>query len=200
MDTVRDSTLLTLPAPVVLASASPARRRLLAQLVERFHVLPSHVPERAPAGMPPADVPAYLAGLKARAVARLRPDALVIGADTIGVCEGRILGKPRDRADGVRMLRMLCRAAHEVLTGLCLLTPDGRERTLTVSTSVRMHSLSDVEIERLVDLPGALQAAGAYCLQKADPNVESLDGSASNVMGLPLEALRCVLVELCPQV
>jgi nucleoside triphosphate pyrophosphatase len=195
METVRSTALLALPVPVVLASASPTRRRLLAQVVARFDVVPSHVPERTPAGMPPEDVPAYLAGLKAHSVSHMRRRALIIGADTIGICEGRILGKPRDRADGVRMLRMLCRAAHEVLTGLCLLTPDGRERTLTVSTRIRMRRLGDAEIERLVDLPGALQAAGAYCLQEVDPNVESIDGSASNVMGLPLEALRAALRE-----
>jgi nucleoside triphosphate pyrophosphatase len=125
----------------------------------------------------------------------MRRRALIIGADTIGICEGCILGKPRDRADGVRMLRMLCRAAHEVLTGLCLLTPDGRERTLTVSTRIRMRRLSGAEIERLIDSPGALQAAGAYCLQEDDPNVKSIVGSASNVMGLPLEALRVALRE-----
>jgi len=198
MDANEQSAPLALPARVVLASASFARRQLLAQVVTRFDVVPSHVPEVAPADMAPGDVPAHLARLKARDVARIRPDALVIGADTLGLCAGRMLGKPRDRADGVRMLHMLCRAPHEVVTGLCLVAPDGRERTITVSTRIRMRRLSDAQIERLVDLPGALQAAGAYCLQEDDPNVESLAGSESNVMGLPLEALRRVLGELYP--
>ena len=96
------------------------------------------------------------------------------------------------------MLRALCRHPHRVVTGLYLVAPDGRERGLCSVSTVRMKRLSPRNIERLAAEPGALQRAGAYALRPADPNVASLEGSASGVMGLPVEQLRQVLLDLYP--
>lgn len=188
-----------MPAPVVLASASPVRRELLSELVDRFEVLPADIDEEAPGISDPRRLTLALARAKARAVASWRSDALVIGADTLAWCAGEVIGKPVDRVDGVRILHKLATSPHSVITGLWLVAPDGREVSDCVSTELRMRRLSDETIQRLVDLPGALDAAGAYRLQDDDPNVIGIEGSASNVKGLPLDELRELITELYPQ-
>ena len=131
---------LSRPPSLVLASASPRRRELLAQLGIAFTVLPSHIPEEHPPG-PPAEAIAAVALAKARAVARrLGPErgpAVVLGADTEVVLDGRLLGKPRDAADAARMLRALRGRVHEVITGVALVGGAGREEATAVTTRVR---------------------------------------------------------------
>jgi septum formation protein len=128
----------------------------------------------------------------------MRPEALVIGADTVAWCSGEIIGKPADRADAVRILTLMTSSVHSVVTGLWLVTPDGREASDCVSTELKMRDLSQDQIEVLVDLPGALDAAGAYRIQDEDPNIVSLRGSVTNVKGLPLGELRALITELYP--
>jgi septum formation protein len=183
---------------VVLASASPARCRLLRELVAVFEVVRPDVDESEAAQDEPRTATVRLAEAKARRVAAMRPGALVIAADTMVVCGGRVIGKPSDRRDAIRILEVLTSSPHRVVTGLFVLAPDGRERSSCVETGLRMRRMSRQEIERYVDGPGALERAGVYALQEDDPNVKELKGSPSAVMGLPLEELSRILREFYP--
>jgi len=132
-----------------------------------------------------------LAALKARAVARTRPEAIVIGADTAVWCNGRLIGKPRDRADAVSILTLLTQSPHLVISGLALVWPCcGLELVGSDATRVHMRRATPKEIEDYVASGEADGKAGAYAIQeKGDRFVESLEGSFSNVVGLPLELL-----------
>jgi len=188
-----------LPVPVVLASASPQRSGLLKKILAEFEVVAPHLDEGSPGAADAETLARELAEAKARQVAALRPRALVIAADTIVECQGEIIGKPADRADAVRILTKLSSHPHRVITGLCVLAPDGRRRSVVCVARVRMKRLSRAEIEAYVDREEVLGRAGAYGLQELDPNIESLQGSASAVMGLPLEELQSILQSLYPQ-
>jgi len=193
--------VLKVPVPVVLASASSTRRMLMRRVVDEFEVVRPCVAEDAVAAQVQSarSRATALARAKARDVARRCPDALVIGADTLVTCRGEIVGKPRDRADAVRILGLLVRGPHDVVTGLCLVAPDGREVCACVGSRVRMKRLSRERIEAMADAPGALEAAGAYRLEPDDPNVDCLEGSVTGVMGLPLGVLRELLADLYPE-
>lgn len=167
-------------------------------MVTDFEVVRPQVDEAAIHAQTPRELVLEAAEAKARAVARVRPDALVIGADTVVACREGVIGKPVDRADAVRILRRLTRSPHDVLTGLCLVAPDGREVSGCVAATLQMRQMSDAELERLADRPGALDRAGAYELQPDDPNVVHLDGHPTTVMGLPLEELERAFHELYP--
>lgn len=179
------------PPSLVLASASPRRQELLAQLGVAFTVLPSHIPEEHPAA-PPTEAIAAVALAKARAVALLlSPDAraVVLGADTEVVLDGRLLGKPRDAADAARILRELRGRVHEVITGVALVAP-GREEATAVTTRVTMRDYSDAEIEAYVATGEPLDKAGAYAAQGVGGLfIDSIHGSFTNVVGLPLALL-----------
>jgi len=181
---------------VVLASASPQRRRLLGRLIPRFETVEPRVDEEMITGTEPAAVCLRRARAKALEVWSRRPASLVIAADTVVACGGRLMGKPKDLADARRMLRLLTSKPHSVLSGLCVVTPCGRRRLRVVCAQVRMRRFSDEEIDAYVKTDGALERAGVYALQRDDPNVLNLVGSASCVMGLPLEALQEVLHSL----
>ncbi|MFW6118954.1 MAG: Maf family protein [Planctomycetota bacterium] len=190
--------MIELPVPLVLASASETRRRLLARIAREFEVVPPDVEECDLVGKPPEDMVRELARRKARQVARQRPDALVVAADTVAVCDGEIIGKPEDRADALRTLRKLTRRPHRVLTGICVRAADGTERLRCIETEIRMRRLSEEQLRALSERDGALQRAGAYALQPDDPNVVRLEGSETAVMGLPLEELEEMIRELYP--
>jgi septum formation protein len=166
-----------------------------------FTVLPSHVPEEHPPG-PPAEAIVAVALAKARAVARAQgarpgaPPALVLGADTEVVLDGRLLGKPGDRPDAARMLAALRGRTHEVITGLALVAaPPGRgEETAAVTTRVTMGAYTDEEIERYVATGEPLDKAGAYAVQGLGSGlVAAVDGCFTNVVGLPLSTTRSLL-------
>jgi septum formation protein len=190
--------VVDIPAPVVLASSSPVRRELLQRLVRRFEVVVPQVDETAVEGADAPERAMRLAEMKARQVAARRPAAVVIAADTLVVCGEEVIGKPADRADAVRIMRALTHAEHRVTTAFCVLAPDGRRCTLCVVTHLRLRPMSDSEIESYVDSPGALQRAGVYALQPNDPNVLEMRGSASCVMGLPMDELEAVLSQFYP--
>jgi septum formation protein len=134
---------------------------------------------------------------KARAVARewTGGPAVVLGADTEVVLDGRYLGKPRDAADAVRMLRALSGRTHEVVTGLALVdAPSGREETLAVTTRVTMLDASDEDIAAYVATGEPLDKAGAYAVQGLGARlVARVDGCFTNVVGLPVETARWLL-------
>ncbi len=186
---------------LVLASASPRRRELLALLGVPFEVVPADIDETRDAPSPSALVET-LALEKARAVQALHPSAVVIGSDTVVVLDGRILGKPTDAEDARAMLGALRGRAHEVTTGLAVLSPDRAPLVTSVTTVVRMRTYSEVEVGAYVargrvdgqPYDGPLDKAGAYAIQDAVfAPVEATVGCVCSVVGLPLWTVRRLL-------
>jgi septum formation protein len=178
---------------LVLASASPRRRELLARLVPVFGVVPAAVDETLPTPVRPADV-IELALRKARAVAA-RPEVagVVLGADTVVVIDGEPLGKPADAAGARRMLARLRGRVHEVVTGLAAVD-GGREVGRAVVSRVVMGTYDTATIDAYVATGEPLDKAGAYAVQEGGGElVLAVIGSYSNVVGLPLAATRDVL-------
>lgn len=181
---------------LVLASASPRRQELLARLSIPFTVEPSHIPELHPPG-PPAAALAAVALDKARAVARrwTAGRAVILGADTEVVLDGRYMGKPRDATDAVRILSALGGRTHEVITGVALVeAPTGREATTAVTTRVTMAAATQEEIAAYVATGEPFDKAGGYAVQGLGAQlVAHVDGCLSNVVGLPVETTRRLL-------
>jgi septum formation protein len=179
---------------LILASASPRRRELLASLGVPFEVVPSDADETLEA-LPLAEAVARLALRKARLVAGLRPGAVVLAADTIVVIDGRALGKPADPEDARAMLHTLRGRTHEVMTGVAVVDAEtGRHASDTVISHVTMTAYDDAVIEAYVAGGEPLDKAGAYAIQGAGGAlVAGLVGSRSNVVGLPLAATAALL-------
>ncbi len=174
------------PLALVLASASPRRRELLAGQGLSFEVRVSDVPEVPRVGEPAADFTLRVAGDKAAAVAKYVTGAVVVAADTAVVLGARILGKPIDPDDACAMLASLSGNTHEVVTGVCVRGPD-REERFAVRTAVRFRALQPAEIRAYVAGGEPLDKAGAYAIQgSGGAFVEAIFGSYSNVVGLPL--------------
>ena len=186
----------------ILASQSPRRKELLARVVSDFDVRVSHVEEVVPAGLQPQEVVMHLAKIKAEAVAReLRLEQpaqrfAVIGADTVVALDHQIMGKPKDRADCVRMLSALSGREHAVYTGVAVVV-DGRTESFYERTAVRFLPLSDEEINWYASLDEPYDKAGAYGIQGyGSLLVEGICGDYFNVMGLPVASLRRRLLSL----
>ncbi len=176
---------------LVLASASPRRQELLRQCGVAFDVVPPAVSESDPGHLTASEVCLLNAHRKARAVGRLHPNRLILGADTMVVLGARRLGKPEDHAAARRMLGELAGHTHEVITGVCLLALGrDREQLFSESTRVTFRPLSDQQIREYLTRVNPLDKAGAYALQEhGDLIVSGVDGSAANVIGLPVERL-----------
>jgi septum formation protein len=175
---------------LILASASPRRAELLGSLGLRFEVIQSDAVEHDTHPVSPRELALHNAQLKARDVASRHPDALVIGADTIVVLGDAVFGKPSDTAEAWRMLRELSGRNHRVITGVCLITGLGNEeRSFAVETTVRFRELSDADIKGYLAAVNVFDKAGAYAIQEGPPLVAAIEGSYSNVVGLPLERL-----------
>ncbi len=185
---------------IVLASASPRRRDLLTQAGYAFDVVPSDVDEGAFSsdGYTPARYAEILALAKARSVAPRHPDRVVLGADTIVDCEGEVIGKPSDEPDAERITRRLFSRPHEVITGLALIRlADGIEIVRSDVTTVYPRKLSDEQIAGHIAGRTWEGKAGAYAIQETgDEFVDRIEGSFTNVMGLPMELLQHLLEEL----
>ncbi len=186
--------------PLILASESPRRKRLLQELGIEFLVDPSKVDESGEPGLSeePARIAERWAALKAKSVAALHPGSWVLAADTIVVLDGSIFGKPIDRADAVRMLQKLSGRVHDVITGMCLIHPGGGDqRRCSVVTKVRFKNLSIAEIEAYIRTGKPMDKAGAYGIQGIGAFlVRSIEGSYTNVVGLPLcETIEWLLDE-----
>jgi len=179
--------------PWVLASSSPRRRDLLGLLCSNFEVIPSQIEEFQRPGESPIQMVQRLAKEKAIAVHNSRPESLVIGADTVVVCEGQILGKPGSPDEARAMLQKLSGRTHEVMTGLCVL----KGETVAVDaarTLVRFSLLSVEEIEDYLATGEPFDKAGAYATQgKAARFVETIEGCFFNVVGLPVSLLYRML-------
>ena len=171
-----------------LASRSPRRAELLRTLGVAFAVLDLEVDEAVVPGEAPAAYVSRLAQAKAAAGRATMPSpAPVLAADTTVVVDTEILGKPRDRADGMRMLGRLAGRAHTVLTGVSLALPDGAQQSVTVTTTVFMRPLKPAEIDAYWASGEPLDKAGGYAVQGlGGAFVTRLEGSYSNVVGLPL--------------
>ncbi len=190
------STLAPAPdATIVLASASPQRRRLLQSAALPVRVVPPQVDETLAAPAAPEQAVVLLARRKARAVAgRLGRGRWIVAADTGMLLDGELIGKPADRAAARRILRRLAGAEHRVLTGVALVTPAGALDTALARTEVTFAALGDRELEWYLDSGEWRGAAGGYRLQgRAGLLVTALRGSCSNVVGLPLETIYRML-------
>lgn len=177
---------------LILASASPRRLDLLRELGLDFEVIIGKAEEIQPEHLTPHEICQINAYRKARAVAKKHPDALVLGADTIVCLGGQVFGKPANRTEASRMLGQLQGRRHEVVTGVCLiLLRRHRQKLFAVSTSVTFRPLSNPDIQKYLARINPLDKAGAYAIQeRGEMVVETIEGSFSNVVGLPLERLR----------
>lgn len=185
--------------PLILGSGSPRRRDLLAQAGLAFEVLAADIDESALPGEAPRALAERLARQKASAVAlRLgtAPRRFVLGADTIVVVDGDVLGKPVDPEDAVRLLSRLVGRVHDVVTGVALVASDAPERadTRVVASRVSMRRASEAEIRRYVATGEPLDKAGAYAAQGDGRRfIESIQGSETNVIGLPMDETLALL-------
>ena len=199
---------MDLAAVLLLASASPARRRLLQQAAIAHRVQVSGVDEQAIQHPEPADLVLLLAQAKARAVRRLldQPSdadiSLVLGCDSVLVYGGEVFGKPNNAAEAIERWRLMAGGWGELHTGHCLLAGPGAaaagpaERLRTVSTRVQFAPLSELEIANYVASGEPLQCAGGFALEgRGGALVERIEGCFSNVIGLSLPLLRRWLVE-----
>lgn len=177
---------------LILASNSPRRRELLAQINAHFEVEPSLYEER-PSGLSAKETALAFAEGKAKEVLSRRAGCIVLGADTVVCLDGKPLGKPPTEKAAAEMLRSLRGRDHEVFTGVCLAGEDfclkGAERTL-----VHCYPLSDEEIAAYIASGSPMDKAGAYGIQDG-VLVQSYEGSYTNVVGLPLELVRSLLKE-----
>ena len=180
--------------PLLLASASPRRHDLLREAGIAFEVVSVHVTELGAAsapGLTPAQLAEANAQLKARAATA---GDWVLGADTVVGLKGRIFGKPGSLDEAREFLRALSGCTHEVITGCALVGPEGREVVFHEITRVTFRALADATIARYLAVVPVLDKAGAYGLQeKGEWLVERVEGSPSNVIGLPMEKLLPVL-------
>jgi len=182
---------------IILASASPRREALLQALWVEHRVIPSLVDEADPLpGTTTASHAETLALRKAAEVAARVGEGLVLGADTIVECGGRLLGKPKDRDEAHRFLRLLSGRSHLVVTGLALVqASDGRTEVGHEVTEVRMRALTGEEINAYVQTGEPFDKAGGYAIQgAAEAFIEGIKGSFTNVVGLPLGRLRTLLL------
>jgi septum formation protein len=179
---------------LILASSSPRRRDLLSSLGLQFQVVPAELAEIPSPHEAARDFAVRVAEKKALVVGTEYPHAWVIGADTIVAVEGEILGKPRDREDAKRMLQRLANREHVVLTGYVLLNlTEGKKLRGVEETRVKINALEEREIEWYINTGEPFDKAGGYAIQgKGAFMVEWIEGSYTNVVGLPL----CQLIRL----
>lgn len=177
---------------LILASASPRRKELLAGLNIPFEVrLIDGIDETYPSELPTDEVPLYISQKKAAAYkANISPHNIVLTADTVVVCNEQILGKPIDEADARRMLQMLSGKTHRVITGVTLLV-EGNSKSFSVATDVTFKPLSAAEIDYYIRTFKPFDKAGAYGIQEwiGYIGVTAINGSYFNVMGLPVQRI-----------
>ncbi len=189
--------MIKLNRPLVLASGSPRRKELLECAGLSFEVM--EVPAEEEDGVDPSLPPGEGAGRRALAkaawAAARRPDAVVLGADTIVVLEGEVLGKPSDAAGAREMLLRLSGRTHRVITGFAIVS-GGEARTRLVETEVGFRALDAASIGRYVESGEPMDKAGAYAIQGAGGGfIDRVSGSYTNVIGLPLPEVLAALAE-----
>ena len=184
------------PPPLILASGSPRRRELLAQLGVPFEVVTALIEEHEDPATDPRAMVAHNAALKADWVAARRPEALVLGADTTVFVDGLALNKPRDAAEARTMLRRLSGRVHTVFTGLALRqAATGLKIDEGVASEVTFRVLDEATIEAYLARVHTLDKAGGYAIQEhREMIVAGHTGSLTNIVGLPVETVRQLLV------
>ncbi len=192
-----------LPFRLILASASPARRYLLARASYSFDVIPSNVDEPKGEGFStPQSLVAHIAWLKAEAVARQtrgQGPTVILAADSLGWYEGEPIGKPADAADARRILGTLMGSTHELWTGVCLwIQPGDMQIAWQEVSRVVMSVLPAGDLDAYIAAGAWQGCSGAYAIQETgdDPLVKVVQGTVSNVIGLPMETLERVLTWL----
>jgi septum formation protein len=180
------------PFRLILASGSPARRELLERAGYRFEVMPAHVDEPTGAGV--TDIRAFVQSVawqKAAAVAPRVREGIVLAADTVGWLNGQVISKPADEDDARRILRTLGGTEHELWTGVVLWRrPDDLQLSWQEYSRVHFRRLTDEELSQYLATRQWQGCSGAYAIQERDdPYVQVVQGSVSNVVGLPLETL-----------
>ena len=176
---------------IILASGSPRRRQLLEQAGYLFEVMAADVDETNPAGMPCAQVPAFLAQKKAAVIAAKFPDAIIIAADTIVILEDEILGKPTDLEDAIKMLHRIAGKKHDVVSGVCIQKGDQVE-VFSSFTEVYFRPLTDKQIQHYIHTYKPLDKAGSYAIQEwiGLMGIEQIKGDYYTVLGLPVSELH----------
>ena len=174
---------------LILASASPRRRELLALSGYEFSVIPSEADETVKGWLSVESLTEELALRKARDIAKQYPSDVVIGSDTVVAIDGEILGKPKDKADAKRMLRRLSGRVHTVATGVAIISETGEE-IFSKSAKVEFYELSEEEIKAYVESGESEGKAGAYAIQGLGALlIKGIEGDFYTVMGLPIAAL-----------
>ncbi|MHC4061765.1 MAG: Maf family protein [Planctomycetota bacterium] len=183
--------------PLVLASGSPRRKQLLAEVGYKFTIVIPDIEESAflSGRISPGEYAKRLALAKAKRVSQKLPDSLVIGADTVVDFEGEIIGKPADAKEAEQITRKLFSAPHEVITAVALVRlNDGIEIVESDGTIVYPRQMSDEQVAEHIKGGSWRDKAGAYAIQEGgDEFVERIEGSLTNVMGLPMELLGQLL-------
>ena len=181
---------------IILASKSPRRQELLRGMGVNFEILTKETPEDYPADLSLDEVPKYLSLQKSLAFTdeELPNDYLLITSDTVVICEGEILGKPKDREDAARMLRLLSGKTHHVVTGVTVRSAEKTE-SFAVRSNVTFATLDEEEIDYYIEHCKPFDKAGAYGIQEwiGYVGISGLEGSFYNVMGLPTRKLYGVL-------
>lgn len=180
---------------LILASASPRRRELLYQIgLTPAEIIPADIDETPLAGESSAALAPRLAIEKARAVSNEYQGRWVLAADTVVACGRRSLGKPENAGEAERYLRLLSGRRHRVIGGVCLISPDDREFSKSVTTSVKFKRLANVEIQAYLDCGEWKGKAGGYAIQGvAAAFISWISGSYSNVVGLPIFETAAIL-------
>ena len=175
---------------LILASASPRRQSLLREAGYVYLIHPANIDEdHFPTGLSPEQLAQHLAIAKAETIAALYPDDITLGSDTVVALGSELLGKPADATDARRMLAKLSGTTHHVSTGVAVIHPATKFlRSTTVTSTVRMRPLSEIEIDRYVAGGQWQGKAGGYGIQDQDPFVTNMSGSLTNIVGLPMEA------------
>ena len=183
---------------LILASQSPRRRELLGLFRRPFTIQVADIDETMDEKLSPYDEVARVSRAKAAAICRAQDD-VVVAADTIVVCAGRTLGKPRSEAEAKEMLRLLSGRDHQVMTGMTVLRGE-KAVTCTEVTDIHFRELTDKEIERYIATGEPMDKAGAYGIQGgAALFAERMVGDYYNVMGLPVCRLYEILTEIAPE-
>ena len=183
---------------IILASQSPRRKQLLEWANIDFDIMVSDANESFPSNMNPEDVPVYIAQNKAATIVQLyKPSIPVLAADTIVVCENKIIGKPADRAEAIQIIQTLSGKTHQVITGVYI---HSEKKTISFydSTKVTFYDLTDEQIIFYVDQYKPFDKAGAYAIQEwiGVVGIKSIEGDFYNVMGLPVSRVVKALNQL----
>lgn len=177
--------------PIILASASPRRKKILKNAGIKFKAVESKAEEYLDPKLEPHELAKKLSLIKARDVHKKFNKSIIIAADTFVVCGGKIFGKPKDKKDAKRMLSILSNKTHLVITGLTII--DGKTKTIITKseeTKIHMREISKEEIESYVETKEPFDKAGAYAIQgKAGKFIKKIDGDLDNAIGLPIDIL-----------